>query len=100
MSEDKAAEYAKVNPLGGPARVFEAMAERIRSGEAYEEVLADYGLQEIPVTTTKTLRDEWAMAIFAALMRWDFHNDSDEGLGEALKDAYIRADEAMKARNK
>lgn len=36
--------YESANPLGGPARMFEAIAERIRSGEDYYAVLADYGV--------------------------------------------------------
>lgn len=38
-------EYAKANPLGGPAKVFDAMADRIRAGEDYYDVLDDYGFQ-------------------------------------------------------
>lgn len=40
----RSADYAAKNPLVGPARMFEAMAERIRAGEEYMLVLADYGL--------------------------------------------------------
>lgn len=40
---DAAAEYARRNPLGGPAVVFEAMASRVRAGENFYEVLDDYG---------------------------------------------------------
>jgi len=41
-----AAQYAKANPLGGPASMFRVMAERIEAGEEeYHAVLADYGLQ-------------------------------------------------------
>lgn len=43
-----AREYLKKNPLGGPAKVFEMMASRIRAGEDYHDVLKDYGLQHIP----------------------------------------------------
>ena len=43
QGDDPAAEYAKRNPLGGPAKVFDAMASRIRAGEDYYSVLADYG---------------------------------------------------------
>ena len=39
--------YAAANPLGGPARVFEAMASRIRAGEDYYSVLDDFGFQPI-----------------------------------------------------
>lgn len=41
-------EYARANPLGGPATMFDAIARRLRSGEPYDEVLADYGLQHAP----------------------------------------------------
>ena len=36
--------YEAANPLGGPARMFDAIAERIRAGEDYYSVLADYGV--------------------------------------------------------
>ena len=38
-----AEKYKRLNPLGGPAKTFDAMASRIRAGEGYFEVLADYG---------------------------------------------------------
>lgn len=36
--------YDRDNPLGGPAKMFDAIAERIRAGEDYHEVLRDYGV--------------------------------------------------------
>lgn len=45
QGDDPAAEYAKRNPLGGPAGVFRAMAARIEAGESYDDVLDDYGFQ-------------------------------------------------------
>lgn len=36
--------YRAKNPLGGVARMFDAMADRIRAGENYASVLDDYGL--------------------------------------------------------
>lgn len=44
---DTAKEYATNNPLGGVARMFETMAERIRAGERYDSVLTDYGLRHV-----------------------------------------------------
>lgn len=41
---EAAKQYAADNPLGGPARMFDAIAERIRSGEEYYAVLKDYGV--------------------------------------------------------
>ena len=41
---EAAKQYAASNPLGGPARMFNCIAERIRSGEDYYAVLADYGV--------------------------------------------------------
>ena len=35
--------YQHKNPLGGPAKVFEAMAACIRAGDDYHRVLAEYG---------------------------------------------------------
>lgn len=37
--------YAAVNPMGGPAVIFEAMANRIRAGEDFYSVIDDYGLE-------------------------------------------------------
>lgn len=37
-------EYARQNPLGGPASMFRVMAERIEAGEPYQAVLDDYGV--------------------------------------------------------
>ncbi len=48
----RGAEYRKANPLGGPGKVFDAMADRIRAGDDYYEVLADYGFQVIPPHVT------------------------------------------------
>ncbi|CAB4171400.1 hypothetical protein UFOVP1095_23 [uncultured Caudovirales phage] len=36
--------YYAQNPLGGVARTFQVMAERIAAGENYEVVISDYGL--------------------------------------------------------
>ena len=41
---ESAKQYAASNPLGGPARMFDAIADRIRAGEEYYSVLADYGV--------------------------------------------------------
>ena len=38
-------EYAKHNPLGGVARMFDIIADRLRAGEDYYDVLDDYSLQ-------------------------------------------------------
>ena len=40
-------DYARRNPLGGVAAMFEAMALRIRAGEDFYEVLRDYSLQPL-----------------------------------------------------
>ena len=45
----KIAAYHKVNPLGGPAKVFDAIADRIRAGEKCVDVLADYGFRTVKV---------------------------------------------------
>ena len=44
---DKAAEYARHNPLGGPAGALEAAAARIRNGEEYYSVLEDFGFVSV-----------------------------------------------------
>ena len=43
MSYANAEDYAKRNPLGGVARVFDIMADRLRAGESLQSVLDDYG---------------------------------------------------------
>jgi len=40
----KAAAYMQPNPLGGPAKVFDACADAIRAGEPVHAAMADYGL--------------------------------------------------------
>lgn len=44
--QQPATEYEKQNPLGGPAKVFDAMADAIRAGDSYESVLKLYGYAE------------------------------------------------------
>lgn len=39
-----AKEYKAKNPLGGPAAMFDTIADRIRSGEPIEQVMDDYNL--------------------------------------------------------
>lgn len=41
------AKYLKSNPVGGPAKVFDAIADRIRAGEDRAIVLDDYGLKDV-----------------------------------------------------
>ena len=38
--------YEQANPLGGPAKVFAAMADAIRAGDDYHAVLRQYGYAE------------------------------------------------------
>ncbi|MGH9369694.1 MAG: hypothetical protein ACRD3M_18740 [Thermoanaerobaculia bacterium] len=38
------AAYRKANPLGGPAKMFRAIAERLEAGEDYWAVMQDYGI--------------------------------------------------------
>jgi len=40
-------EYAAQNPLGGPAKVFDAMADAIRAGDDYHATLRRYGFAEV-----------------------------------------------------
>ncbi|MDV7394530.1 hypothetical protein RZS08_24320, partial [Arthrospira platensis SPKY1] len=40
--------YEHDNPLGGPAKVFQAMADAIRAGDSYHAVLRQYGYVEQP----------------------------------------------------
>ncbi len=41
----KSAAYHKPNPLGGPARVFDACADSIRAGDSITRAMAEYGLK-------------------------------------------------------
>lgn len=43
----KIVKYHKPNPLGGPAVVFEMIADRLRAGHDYSETIADYGLKTV-----------------------------------------------------
>lgn len=40
-----AAKYHKPNPLGGPARIFDCIADRIRAGEPIKDAMDDYGVR-------------------------------------------------------
>lgn len=54
MREALAKQYAEKNSLGGPAKVFDAMANAIRAGDDYHAVLRQYGYAEAqkqPVAT-------------------------------------------------
>jgi hypothetical protein len=46
MREALADRYSGENPLGGPAKVFNAMADAIRAGDDYHAVLRQYGFAE------------------------------------------------------
>lgn len=50
----RAERYWARNPLGGPAKVFDAMADCLRAGEPYQDVLRDYGFRS--VRTPKRIR--------------------------------------------
>lgn len=41
----KAHKYHKPNCLGGPAKMFDAIADQIRAGESMKSCMADYGLK-------------------------------------------------------
>lgn len=41
-----AREYRQANPLGGPAKVFRAMADAIEAGDSYEATLRSFGYAE------------------------------------------------------
>jgi len=53
-ADERRKAYEAANPLGGPARMFEAIASRIRAGEDYHEVLRDYDLQHISPASAST----------------------------------------------
>jgi len=55
-ADERRKAYEAANPLGGPARMFEAIASRIRAGEDYHEVLRDYDLQHISRATASNER--------------------------------------------
>jgi hypothetical protein len=57
--DEKRAAHAEANPLGGPARMFDAIAERIRAGEDYYAVLDDYGLQHKGADAKDAERYRW-----------------------------------------
>ena len=41
----KARKYHSPNPLGGPATMFDAIADRMRAGDSMERCMADHGLK-------------------------------------------------------
>ena len=44
----EAAKYLRANPLGGPAKVFDACADAIRAGDSVEFAMGNYGLAWAP----------------------------------------------------
>ena len=44
----RAHKYHKPNCLGGPAKMFDAIADRMRAGESMQECMADYCLMFKP----------------------------------------------------
>lgn len=70
--------YTQVNPMGGPAVVFRAMAERIEAGEPFYDVLADY----------KFTTEDRLAAVSANAERWKWARDR-----LAIEDVERMADE-------
>ena len=57
-------EYREKNPLGGPAKVFDAMADCIRAGDDYSAVLKEYGFcHEAELAKLKALAEAMALHI-------------------------------------
>lgn len=61
------AQYQRDNPLGGPAKVFDAMADAIRAGDDYHQVLRQFGYAEASLQVDRQLRREVAAIIEQAV---------------------------------
>lgn len=67
-------EYAAQNPLGGPAKVFDAMADAIRSGDDYHATLRRYGFAEVKAPQPEQepvawlYRDSWGTMKLSQIM--------------------------------
>jgi len=90
-------EYAKKNPLGGPATVFLAIAERLKAGEEYHAVLADYDLVQRSASVPQVDRGE------AVNLVYDLREYGDNALDKitmhglrCLFDAIERMDAALR----
>lgn len=84
-AKERSDAYAKVNPLGGPAVVFRAMANRIEAGEEYYSVLADYHFAAIDEALSEALEDARRMDELAAFVAKEpllLHN-GEPGMGYA-----------------
>jgi hypothetical protein len=57
MREALADRYSGENPLGGPAKVFDAMADAIRAGDEYHAVLRQYGFAEIAAAQPASVQE-------------------------------------------
>lgn len=85
-------EYREKNPLGGPAKVFDAMADQIRAGDDYRAVMLDYGFCTIESAQADP---EWIKAgdgtLHGAIDHWHARAERAEAelasLQERLKDA-------------
>jgi hypothetical protein len=89
--DEKRAAYAEANPLGGPARMFEAIAERIRAGEDYYAVLDDYGLQHKGADAKDAERYRWLRDRKNAVKSFDMFNENCDDVLDGLIDAAIAA---------
>jgi hypothetical protein len=44
----RSAKYHQPNPLGGPAKVFDAIADAVRAGDSLASAMANHGVQWVP----------------------------------------------------
>lgn len=76
-------EYREKNPLGGPAKVFDAMADAIRAGDDFNAVCADYGWCPLDRAIAAEARAE---AMAEELHSWERTFCSSGEFSPALRD--------------
>ena len=87
-------EYREKNQLGGPAKVFDAMADQIRAGDDYNAVLKEYGFcHEAELARVKA----HAEAMYFAIMHMTLADSmlanewADEKAAEAYRSEFPKA---------
>lgn len=59
QSEQPATDYERRNPLGGPAKLFDAVADMIRAGEPVDAAMAEFGLAWAEQTAEQAQAVAW-----------------------------------------
>lgn len=82
---EQAENYQHKNPLGGPAKVFDAMADAIRAGDDYHATLRSYGFLER--ADKKTIDCSGAAGPSITPLNWHSYADKQRALDKKAENA-------------